>query len=369
MKSPVLLLGGGQLGLMMAEAGARLAIQVDRLDLADEQLIPGTSGLHVPATADQLIERYPVISAELEHLPDTDLVNGLRQSPNWANRKAFELIADRRQEKSLLDRLGVATADWRFIDSRAALDQAFAELGPLVVKVTLGGYDGRGQWVLTSTTDAVPDSYFGRLIAESRINFNREVSLIAARSKTGRILFYPLTENVHYQGILRYSIANLTPDPALQSQGESMLRTILEDLDYVGVMAMECFVTEQGLLVNELAPRVHNSGHWTQLGAEQNQFDLHLHTLLDLPLLEEQNYRPTLMLNLIGCEFDPAWLEISGLQCHWYGKSLREGRKMGHINIDISNPDNRVKATKQLMQHLDTEHQTMLSEALHRVDD
>lgn len=366
MKSAVLLLGGGQLGLMMAEAGAQLALHVDRLDLRTDKIIPGTSGLRLDTSADEILQRYPVISAELEHLPDTELVNALLASNNWANKKAFENTAERYDEKRLLDRLEIPTAAWKFLQEPSDLASAFSEIDAnLVIKVISGGYDGRGQWVVDeSSQNEVPEEKFGALIAEQRINFDHEVSLVGARSRTGEKTYFPLARNVHHQGILRYSIAGMESNPELQSQAEDMLGKILDDLDYIGVMAMECFVTERGLLVNELAPRVHNSGHWSQLGAEHDQFALHLRALLELPLPSQQIYRPTLMLNLIGCEFEPGWLEIPGLQCHWYGKTPRPGRKVGHININLEDLQQTSLCAAKLGALLDEQHQQMLSEAL-----
>lgn len=366
MKPAVLLLGGGQLGLMMAEAGAQLALHVDRLDLRTNQIIPGTSGLRLDATIEEILKQYPVISAELEHLPDSPLVEGLITSENWANKKAFENTAERHDEKRLLDRLGIATSPWKFLQSAEDLSDAFTDIGSqLVVKVVSGGYDGRGQWVIDSEHQSeVPEEKFGSLICEQRIDFDYEVSLVGARSKSGEKLFFPLARNVHHDGILRYSLAGNETSATLQAQAEGMLGKILDDLHYTGVMAMECFVEGEKLLVNELAPRVHNSGHWSQLGAEQDQFNLHLHALLGLPLPQNQRYRPTLMLNLIGCDFEPDWLKVSGMQCHWYGKTPRPGRKVGHINIDLENREAGLGAMKELRPLLDEQHQRMLAEAL-----
>ena len=144
---------------------------------------------------------------------------------------------------------------------------------------------------------------------------------------------------------------------------ESMLSQIMTELDYIGTIAMECFHHDGTLLVNELAPRVHNSGHWTQLGALHNQFDLHLAGLMNSPLPATQQYRRTLMLNLIGCHFNPAWQGLESVQCHWYGKSYREGRKLGHINLPVDN-DGAVTGAEALLPLLDTTHAEFLREAM-----
>jgi 5-(carboxyamino)imidazole ribonucleotide synthase len=192
----------------------------------------------------------------------------------------------------------------------------------------------------------------------------QEVSLIGARNHRGQFCFLPLGSNVHQEGILRFTVAGGTFKEGIQQQAEALLVPIMEHLNYVGIMAMECFVTKEGLLVNELAPRVHNSGHWSQLGAELNQFSLHIHALLDLPLPRQQVYRPVIMLNLIGCEFNPEWLSISGVQCHWYGKSLRQGRKLGHINIDASSTSQLKASTCKLLPLLDDAHRSILKRAI-----
>ena len=364
MKS-MLVLGGGQLGLMMAIYAAKLGLKIDRLDTDSRQLLPGASHrVRIDTTPEHLSTAYDVITAEIEHLPDTDFFAALYQSPTWANKRAFKLLPDRNQQKSLLDKLTVPTARWRSINRRQDLSDAGAALGEqLVVKTTRGGYDGRGQWILPHRQQP-PAALYGRLIAEQRISFLREVSLIGVRSYKGECFFLPLAINVHREGILRFTVAGNTVDPMLQRQAQALLTPIMEHLDYVGVMAMECFVTREGLLVNELAPRVHNSGHWSQLGAELDQFGLHVHALLDLPLPGRQRCRPTIMLNLIGCEFNPEWLRISGIHCHWYGKSLRRGRKLGHINIDAGSNAQLAASTQRLLPLLDASHRAMLQQAI-----
>ncbi len=363
---PVLVLGHGQLGLMMAAAGARLGLHVDRLDTEAEDLLPGTSFMRLPVTKDSLLETYPVITAEKEHLPDSELVQALRAAPAWTNRQAFVDLADRFHEKQLLDRLEIPTSPWRLLSKPDDVDPARLALGErVVIKVTRGGYDGRGQWRLPEDDpDQLPDDRYGAMIAEAFVGFDREVSLVGVRNRRGETRYLPLAENVHHDGILRYSIAGEEVNPFMQRQAEALLGRIMEDLDYVGVMAMECFDVDGKLLVNELAPRVHNSGHWSQLGTEHDQFALHLRALLDLPLPETEYFRPTLMLNLIGCDFDPAWLSVPEIQCHWYGKEPRPGRKLGHININaVSMAEFRDVCTR-LRKFLDNEHQRMLDEAL-----
>ena len=361
----VLILGSGQLGLMMATYAGQLGLHVDRLDVNSGKLLPGSSRVRVSTTLEELLTQYDVITAEVEHLPTTDFFQQLYQSTAWMNRQAFDVLPDRCQQKQLLDQLTIPTAPWQSINSHQDMENAAMTLGEkLVIKVTRGGYDGRGQWVLPNQQHP-PRELYGQLIAEKCIAFSQEVSLIGARSRDGHYCFLPMSKNVHQQGILRFTLAGTVFDQKIQEQAERLLTTIMESLDYVGVMAMECFITGEGeLLINELAPRVHNSGHWSQLGAESDQFSLHLHALLDLPLLKKQCYRPVIMLNLIGCEFNPQWLTVTGIQCHWYGKSVQKGRKLGHINIDASSKDQLQNSASSLMPLLDDNHRDMLDKAL-----
>jgi len=280
-----------------------------------------------------------VITAEIERWPETALTRELARHPAFVNREIFPLLADRLTQKQLLDRLGLATAPWQLLSSAQAWPQVFARLGELaIVKRRTGGYDGRGQWRLRAAeTAALPDECYGECIVEQGINFSGEVSLVGARGHNGATVFYPLTHNLHQEGILRTSVALPQPDKAQQQQAEQMLSAILHELNYVGVMAMECFVTPAGLLINELAPRVHNSGHWTQNGASVSQFELHLRAILDLPLPTPVVSTPSVMINLIGTDVNPQWLSEPLVHLHWYEKEVRPGRKVGHLNL--SDPD------------------------------
>ncbi len=356
---PILVLGSGQLGLMMAAEGARMGIRVDRFDLQQEKILFGTSSYGVSANIDD-IQQYPIITAELEHLGHSPLLDAIYELPQWQNPKAFEILPNRTRQKQLFDLLNLPTAPWMPLNDEADLEQAHNSVNPqLVIKITEGGYDGRGQWCLFDANAVKPPvEHYGRLIAEARIDFEREVSIIGARSANGSLSFLPLTENTHHNGILRYSITRQEPE-SLQVNAQAMLEKLMKALDYTGVMAMECFVTGDGLLINEVAPRVHNSGHWSQLGCVHNQFSLHLSGLQNCALQTQNLSQHTLMLNLIGCEFNPDWLTIEGVQCYWYNKSVRPGRKLGHINI----PADHLIINK-LYPTLDEEHKNHLQQAL-----
>ncbi|MDI7492480.1 5-(carboxyamino)imidazole ribonucleotide synthase [Cronobacter dublinensis] len=322
----VCVLGNGQLGRMLRQAGEPLGIRVWPVGLdADPQAVPFAQS---------------VITAEIERWPETALTRELARHNAFVNRDVFPLIADRLTQKQLLDKLGLPTAPWQLLADRSEWPQVFSRLGELaIVKRRTGGYDGRGQWRLReSDADTLPAECYGECIVEQGIHFSGEVSLVGARGHDGSAVFYPLTHNLHQDGILRTSVAFPQASATQQKQAETMLRAIMDELNYVGVMAMECFVTPQGLLINELAPRVHNSGHWTQNGASISQFELHLRAITGLPLPQPVISSPSVMVNLIGSDLNYDWLKLPLVHLHWYDKEVREGRKVGHLNLSDNDP-------------------------------
>jgi 5-(carboxyamino)imidazole ribonucleotide synthase len=321
---PVCVLGNGQLGRMLRQAGEPLGIAVYPVGLdAEPEALPIAQS---------------VITAEIERWPETALTRELAHHSAFVNRDIFPRLADRLTQKQLLDRLGLATAPWQLLADKAEWPQVFSTLGELaIVKRRTGGYDGRGQWRLRAgETDTLPGDCYGECIVEQGINFLGEVSLVGARAQDGSTVFYPLTHNLHQEGILRTSVAFPQADRNQQQQAEQMLSAIMHELNYVGVMAMECFVTPEGLLINELAPRVHNSGHWTQNGASISQFELHLRAILGLPLPQPVVLAPSVMVNLIGTAVNIDWLQQPLVHLHWYEKEVRPGRKVGHLNLTDS---------------------------------
>ncbi len=324
MKS-VCVLGNGQLGRMLRQAGEPLGIAVYPVG--------------IDAEPEALPIRQSVITAEIERWPETALTRELASHSAFVNRDIFPRLADRFTQKQLLDQLGLATAPWQLLSDPAEWPEVYARLGELaIVKRRTGGYDGRGQWRLRQPEClTLPEDCYGECIVEQGINFSGEVSLVGARGRDGTTVFYPLTHNLHHNGILLTSVALPAPDAGQQHQAETMLTAIMQELDYVGVIAMECFVTPQGLLINELAPRVHNSGHWTQNGASVSQFELHLRAILGLALPTPVVFAPSVMVNIIGCALNLQWLEQPLVHLHWYEKEVRPGRKLGHLNLTDSN--------------------------------
>ena len=311
-------LGNGQLGNMLAEAGTRLGINV------------------VPLPIDTPIElpKDAVITAEREHWSPSDSINAVINHPGWLNKKTFECIPDRREQKALLDSLQLPTSTWCVVDADSDALQLAEKLGgKYLLKSARDGYDGKGQWRYNGQADATLPDWKSDAIAEKFIDFDTEVSLVGARNKEGQFAFYKLTENFHDNGILQVSLKLENQFDDYQQEAEACLTRLMDSLAYVGVMAAEFFVTEAGLLINEIAPRVHNSGHWTQAGASVSQFELHVRAATGLPFPKIAQSGNSMMVNLIGSALDPAWYSVEGARIHWYGKSVRTGRKLGHVNF------------------------------------
>lgn len=349
----VYVLGNGQLGRMLRYAGAPLDIHV-------EPLAFDAPVFDLPKDA--------VITAEIERWAETPLTTMLGNHERFVNKNVFGKTADRFTQKSILDALHLSTSPWTLVQSAADFERIFTEIGEkAVVKRRTGGYDGRGQWIVTAENqEVITDDLFGEVIAEKFIPFDGEVSIVGARFRDGSTRFYPVTHNLQQNGILRYSVADGS-NAHLQAQAEMMLGKVMAHLDYVGVMAMECFVVDGQLLINELAPRVHNSGHWTQLGCSISQFELHLRALLDLPTPELQVFAPSVMVNLIGTEHNAQWLSTPFSQLHWYGKEVRPGRKVGHINLTHTNKVVLIAQLNKLRNELPEDYQSGLDWAIEKL--
>lgn len=352
-------LGDGQLGAMMRHAGMPLALDVRPVDImspSEEQL---------PLAAND------IITAEREQWPDSNLSRQLSEHTHFINAPVFGRLADRYTQKSLLDDLAVATAPWELVDEQITeetLHNAFGER--VLLKRRTGGYDGKGQhWLKQSEGSSIPADWRNEAIAEQAIDFDEEVSLVGARTADGRCHFYPLALNLHQDGILMASISPLPRLSHLQAKAEAMLSRIMDALNYVGVMAMECFRVGDGLLVNELAPRVHNSGHWTQMGCHISQFELHLRALANMPVPELKPTMPVAMVNLIGVDHDINWLSLPGAELYWYNKEVRPGRKVGHLNLDASDTAEVVDALLALQTWMPAQYQAPLFWIMNELQD
>ncbi|MET4162123.1 5-(carboxyamino)imidazole ribonucleotide synthase [Marinobacterium sp. MBR-111] len=345
----IVVAGNGQLGQMLQQAGAPMQLEVMPVDPnADVQL---------ELRADD------VITVEIEHWSDSVSGLQLKQHPNFRNKVALHMVVDRQRQKSLLDRLQVPTSSWLSLEGDDLQAQLESVGERVIVKRRRGGYDGRGQW-RWQKGDQPEAEWAGECIAEAMIPFSHEVSLVGARNAAGEKVFYPLTCNWHQDGILRASIAGLPIPAEQQRDAEAWLGRIMDDEGYIGVMAMECFVVDGKLLVNELAPRVHNSGHWTQEGASISQFELHLRALAGLPLITPEVSGVSVMYNLLGRNWKPEWLNVQGAHVHWYGKEIRPGRKVGHVNICRPDAPTLAESLQALGAHLDAEDSVVAEWAL-----
>lgn len=358
----VLVLGAGQLARMMSLAGAPLNIQISAFDVGSSNIVHPLTQAVIGNGLENAIEQADVITAEFEHIPHQILEVCERSGKFLPSTEAIKAGGDRLLEKALLDEANVKNAKYYVINSREDFDTAITHVGlPMVLKSTLGGYDGKGQWRL-KTLDNV-DAIWAEMaeciaatdnqaiVAEEFVPFDREVSLVGARGANGEIQVYPLAENVHTDGVL--SLSTAIDDIELQEQAKVMFTAVAERLDYVGVLALEFFDVQGSLLVNEIAPRVHNSGHWTQQGAEVCQFENHLRAVCGLPLGGTECIRPTAMVNILGEDSLPqSVLAMPGCHVHWYGKEKRAGRKMGHINVCANSRKDLQQALLELADEL-----------------
>ena len=339
------ILGGGQLGRMLALAGYPLGLRFRVLDTYHDapagelaELVVGESFDDREALA-RFASGLTLVTYEFENVP-VDAARYLEsQVPVYPPPAALEASQDRLTEKDFFRQLNIPTPEFEPVASHDTLDAALRTLGtPAVLKTRRLGYDGKGQRIVRQAADAQGawDTLQGTpLILEAFVPFDREVSLLSVRGRDGSTAFYPLVENYHHEGILRRSIAPApaTP-PTLQAQAEEYGRRVLEALDYVGVLAIEFFQRGNTLLANEMAPRVHNSGHWTIEGAETSQFENHLRAVLGLPLGATTPRGHSVMLNLIGAIPDrAAALAVPNAHVHLYAKEPRPGRKLGHITL------------------------------------
>lgn len=342
-------LGGGQLGRMLALAGYPLGIRLKHIgsphDTAAGEVAEQVNAEYGDHEAlDRFAQGLEAITYEWENVP-VEAVRYLAQRvPVHPSAKALEVSQDRLPEKQFFQKLGIATAPFAAVSSERELEIAVEQVGlPAVLKTRRLGYDGKGQTLVrdvNSVARAWRELGEGSLILEGFIEFDRELSIISARRPSGETRCYPLVENHHAAGILRLSIAP-APEaaPALQEQAESIAQRVLGALDYVGVVAIELFQRGDELLANEMAPRVHNTGHWTIEGAETSQFENHLRAILDLPLGSTRAVGSSAMLNLIG--EPPATeriLAFDNAHLHLYGKHPRPGRKVGHITVRGTSP-------------------------------
>ena len=339
------ILGGGQLGRMLAVAAARLGFCAHVYDPAADcpaaQICAAAThaGWDDAAALARFAASVDVVTYEWENVPAAALDALEAARPVRPDRRALAVSQDRVAEKTFLNGIGLATAPWAEVSDAASLEAALDRIGcPAILKTARLGYDGKGQARIGARGEAATAlaAMAGQpAVLEGFVSFEREVSVIAARGQDGSVACYDPGENLHRDGILATTTVPARLPPSLRSDAVLLAARILSALDYVGVMGVELFVTREGLLVNEIAPRVHNSGHWTQNGCAVDQFEQHIRAIAGWPLGDGSRHSDVVMENLIGEDVlrVPEIARDSGAAIHLYGKAeARPGRKMGHVN-------------------------------------
>ena len=355
------IIGAGQLGRMMALSGIPLGLEFTMYDRSAD--VPGAAVAEI-VTGEfddrRKLARFArgvdVVTFDWENVPVASARAIAKLRPVWPPPRALEVAQDRLLEKRIFQRLGMPVAPFATVDCEADLARAIAELGaPGILKTRRLGYDGKGQASVRRARDAA--GAFERLrgqplIYERFVAFSREVSLVSARDRSGRIRNYPLAENEHERGILAITRAPFS-DPRLQRAAEHNHRRLFRALGYVGVLAVEYFVERGRLVANEMAPRVHNSGHWTIEGAQTSQFENHVRAIAGLPLGGTRARGHAVMVNVIGRK-PPArrFLRLPGVHWHDYGKAPRPGRKLGHVTFVTGDRAARDRVARQLRRRL-----------------
>ncbi|TCT40240.1 5-(carboxyamino)imidazole ribonucleotide synthase [Martelella mediterranea] len=342
------IIGGGQLGRMLAMAAARLSIRTIILEPQEGCPAAQVANDHIIAAYDdaealrELAEKADIITYEFENVPEESAARLAAKRPVFPPPRALSVSQDRLTEKTFLNDNGIPTAGFRAVDTVEALEAALADFGGRgVLKTRRFGYDGKGQWVFAgegNNAEAAFEALNGApAILEEWIAFEREISVIAARGPDGGFVCFDPAENVHRDGILRTSTVPGNISPALADEAKSAASKLMNGLGYVGVCGVEFFVGKDGaLLANEFAPRVHNSGHWSEGACVISQFEQHIRAICGLPLIDPVRHSDCVMHNLIGDDMDriSEWMTHPGALVHLYGKAeTRPGRKMGHVTV------------------------------------
>ncbi len=358
------ILGGGQLGQMLILAGTPLGLQFLCMDPAENAPVDSISEriIHDYHNIDALRamrEQTDIITYEFENIPVLAVRYLAEKVPVYPGPDALEVAQDRLSEKNFFRDLNIPVPEYLEINSLTDLQRGVKIIGlPAVLKLRRMGYDGKGQYIIrqrSETEAAWNELGEAPLILEEYIQFEYEMSQIAVRSAEGEIVFYPLAQNTHRNGILRLSLAPAPNASAeLQKLAQTYISDILQKLRYVGALAVEFFYRNGAIIANEMAPRVHNSGHWSIEGAETSQFENHIRAVAGLPLGAAKPIGHSAMLNIIGVAPQTSdILSIPGAHAHIYGKSPRPWRKLGHITIRCSDPEElaaRIELAQKLLQ-------------------
>jgi 5-(carboxyamino)imidazole ribonucleotide synthase len=356
------ILGGGQLGRMLALSGYPLGLTFRFFDPSPDsparhigELIAAPYDDH--AALRRFARDLDVVTYEFESVPVTAVEQIATLVPVFPPARALAAAQDRLRERETLTQLGIAVAPYASVDSRDTLTTAAENIGyPALLKTRTLGYDGKGQALVHTPGDL--DGAWTQVgerpaILERFVSFSRELSVLGVRTRNGDFAVYPLVENQHSEGILRFSFAPAEAGEGTRAAAEDIVRRLADALDYVGVLAVELFDTEDGLVANEIAPRVHNSAHWTIEGAETSQFENHLRAILGYPLGSTQAIGHSAMVNVIG-RVPPLerLLAVADVHVHMYGKSASHRRKLGHVTVRADDPVTVRERLKKLRQVL-----------------
>jgi 5-(carboxyamino)imidazole ribonucleotide synthase len=371
------ILGGGQLARMMAQAGSPLGLDFVFLDPAADACAAPLGRLLVADWADAPEQAELLacdrLTADFENVPAAVLESLATKAIVRPGPRAFEAGQDRLVEKTLFQSLQIPVPAFAPVSSRPELLDAIDRIGlPAVLKTRRLGYDGKGQFVLRSKEDLEPAwAALGEheLILEAWVPYRHECAVTAVRSASGELAHYPVSWTVHQGGILKLALAPAPVSEALVSEARSLVTRLMEHLDYVGCLTLELFATDDGLLANEFAPRVHNSAHWTIEGSVTSQFENHLRAVCDLPLGSTAMRDQAIMFNWIG-QMPPAeaLLAVPGLHWHDYGKKPRAGRKVGHATLTAKDQAGLRLALEQLLPRLDPQMASLLTGEITPVD-
>ena len=350
------ILGGGQLGLMMILEGKRMGI---KFNVYDEKPDAPALGIADAAYSSgdwvKLINDSDVVTVEFEHVNPRALELAHEAGKLRPSLSSIIPKQDKIKERLMLSDLGLPTPRFMIAHRPEDIEKAYRTFGRLVVKVPNGAYDGKGQFYVANEGDlsTIPVQY--PLLVDEFIDIEKEVSIILARAANGEVAIYPITENHNYNGMLLYSKAPANISDELLGKATELAVRLANSLNYIGVLAVEFFLTKnQELLINEYAPRVHNTGHWTLSGAVTSQFENHLRAILGLPLGDSGLLKPTAIVNIIGVwygeELVNSVLKVPGTRLWWYGKSqVRPRRKMGHVTIVANNDEELTRRVRDVL--------------------
>lgn len=353
------ILGAGQLARMLSLAAYPLGFQTLCIDPTQEACASQVTDVITADFTDEnalkkFLDQVDCVTYETENIPLASAEFISKHRPLFPSPEVLKISQDRLYEKTLFQELEIPVAEFHKIDNLEDLEDAIQKIGfPAVLKTRRFGYDGKGQFVLKSSSDiekawALFSNHHPELILEKWIPFQQEVSLIAVRNTASEICFYPLTRNEHREGILRFSEAPYH-HADLEKQAQNYMRALLEHFNYVGVLTIEFFDADGELLANEMAPRVHNSGHWTIEGAQTSQFENHVRAICNLPLGSSEMQGPSAMFNCIGNEPSAQdILSIPGAHFHSYGKAPKPQRKLGHVTLVGNSAEKYAVSLKKL---------------------